>query len=112
MSLYEVGAPFNVVKFVFRCGECCTPIYIKRSDIQSTDTFVFAGCLVNTEWLDQHGPNDEINKSDKCAWFPKLLRTGTPSPESEFQLVSAEPDIEMVRGIRLSASEEDSESDE
>ncbi|OTA65177.1 hypothetical protein K449DRAFT_403788 [Hypoxylon sp. EC38] len=110
MSVYQVGAPFNTVKFVYRCGECCTPIYVKRSDLQSTDTFVFVGCLVNTEWLDQHGPDDEIQKTDKCVWLPKLRRTGTPSSESDIELVSAEPDIEIV-SFRLSASE-DSESDE
>ncbi|KAI1411775.1 Mss4-like protein [Hypoxylon sp. FL1857] len=113
MYSYRVSSPFDLVKSVFRCGECSTPIYTRQGDLPSDRTFVFVGCLVNSEWLDQNKPDDEINVDEKCAWLPRLLRTRTPSPESDMELVPAEPDIDMVGHFRLSGTEEEkSDSDE
>ncbi|KAI0843773.1 Mss4-like protein [Hypoxylon sp. FL0890] len=111
MYSYRVNSAVDFDQFIFRCGECSTPIYVKQGGLQSTRTLVFVGCLVNTEWLDQHKPDAEISVSEKCTWLPKLQGTRTPSPEPDVELVSAEPDIELVRGFPMSASEDSEEDD-
>ncbi|KAI1139745.1 hypothetical protein F5Y05DRAFT_331519 [Hypoxylon sp. FL0543] len=96
MSRSLVGTPS-----VVRCNECKVPIFTKRGQ----QIYVFVGCLVDTEWLDQQKPDAEIRVEDKCAWLPKLQRTPTPSPEPDVELVAAVLEVELARGFHMNASE-------
>ncbi|KAI2473320.1 Mss4-like protein [Annulohypoxylon bovei var. microspora] len=104
-SFQATQAVFEFKKYVFRCGQCSTPLYLKERDMRAERIFIFSGCLVNHQWLEK--PDIEIFLREKCHWLPELRRTPAPSPEPDVELVQAEPDIEIVRSY--SASEESEE---
>ncbi|KAI0884793.1 Mss4-like protein [Annulohypoxylon maeteangense] len=105
LSFQATQSTSEFKKYLFRCEHCSSPIYLKERDMQTDRIFIFAGCLVNHQWLQK--PDIEIFMQEKCRWLPKLRMTPAPSPEPDVELVQAEPDMEIVRSY--SASEESDE---
>ncbi|KAI1095119.1 Mss4-like protein [Rostrohypoxylon terebratum] len=94
-SFQATQAIFEFKKYLFRCENCSTPLWLKERDMGTDRIFIFAGCLVNDQSMQK--PDIEIFLQHKCHWLPELRITPAPSPEPDVELVQAEPDIEIVK---------------